>query len=282
MKNKTELQLSVILGAFIFMMFGMSSVYAVSCGDVLASGKTVVLGADLTCTTEDPALTVTNGTVLNLNGHTVRGNGNGFGVILDGAGSGLKNGTIENTDAAVILTGMGGHLVRNLTVTNCNDGIASLSDGNVIEKCKAIGIVYDGFFIEGNGNWLIKNIATGSHSGFFLFGSNTSLLRNRAVENRGNGFEVNSDNNKFLRNVSDGNTNGNGFLVNGDSNWLVHNRARENKLAGIAVSKEDNRLIRNRTKNNEEVDLTDVHADCRGNIWKKNFFGTRIPATCIK
>ena len=193
----------------------------------------------------------------------------------------MKNGTIENTDAAVILKGMGGHLVRNLTVTNCNDGIASLSDGNVIEKCKAIGIVYDGFYIEGNGNWLIKNIATDSQLGFSFYGSNTSLLRNRAVENRGNGFEVNSDNNKLLRNVSDNNS-FRGFAVTGDSNWLVRNHAQENERYGIRVSGENNRMIRNRAKNNEDVDLADTHPDCNGNIWKKNFFGTRDPVTCIE
>ena len=83
MNNKNRTQLIAILGAFT--MAALSSVYAVSCGDVLASGKRVVLEADLTCSTDDPALTVTNGTILDLNGHTVGGNRNGFGVILDGA-----------------------------------------------------------------------------------------------------------------------------------------------------------------------------------------------------
>ena len=282
MKNEIRLRLVAILGAF--MMAGLSAVYAVSCGDVLASGGTVVLGADLTCSTDDPVLTVTNGTKLDLNGHTVSCDSGNSGIFIDGAGSVLKNGTITGgCFRGVILEGTGGHLVRNVKVTNSDIGIESRSDGNVIEKSKAIGIAEDGFIITGNNNWLINNLAQGNDSGFYILGSNTCLLRNKALDNQsGLGFDISSDHNQLLRNVSKSNTNGSGFGVSGDNNWLVRNNAKENERDGIGVSGEDNRLIRNRAKDNEDFDLADSNPGCDGNIWKKNLFGTRNPAGCIE
>ena len=285
MKSKTSLQLSVILGAIVFMMAGLSSVYAVSCGDVLDSGGTVVLDTDLACST-NVVLTVTNGTILDLNGHTLRGNRVGTGVILDGAGSGLKNGTIWRNAVSVVLKGTGGHLVRNVTIHGGDVAIDSRSDGNVIENCKADTLRGSAFDIGGNKNWLINNIVNGANGdGFIIYGGNTCLLWNKASGADGGGFHVFSSNNKLLRNIADANSqlSESGILVDGGNNWLIRNRARRNTLSGITVEGRNNRMIRNRAKDSTySFDLVDTNTDCDGNIWKKNFFGTRDPATCIE
>ena len=297
MENKIGFQTIVFFGAFI--MASVSSIYsnAVSCGDVLDSGKTVVLESDLNCAI---SLTVTNGTTLDLNGHTFSCGANfPGGIILDGAGSVLKNGTIDGECLPnVSLKGIGGHLVRNITITRgVDEAFVSESNGNVIENCNITSDA-DGFKIFGNHNWLINNLVSTSRKGFVIDASNTCLLRNKAYGNDEDGFIISSINSQLLRNVADGN--GDVFGPHGEdlgfglaieNSWLVRNGARRNSGDGIRVSGGNNLMVRNRAKDNGEpslpdedrgVDLVDANPDCDENIWKKNFFGTRDPDTCIE
>src|SRR5262249_52458632 len=93
---------------------GVTAAHGINCGDVLGPGGNFKLQRDLDCTLENPALTVTDGAILDLDGHIVtcaRGC-----VELTGAGAQLLNGVLHG---GLILTlavsGTGGHTVKNVT-----------------------------------------------------------------------------------------------------------------------------------------------------------------------
>lgn len=193
------------------------SAWAVQCGDDLFSGGTIILDRDLTCANPDPddiyavGLLLGDGTILDLNGHTISCTG------------GLKR-----------AIRMGHAQLRNGTIANCEEGVR-VSNGVVVEQVvfthNSVGVRING----GHGNTLRNNTANENEYGFAVSpneeddtGPNDNvLINNLATRNSVIGFVVG----KGQRNRLIGNTaslNGKGFVLNTADFFASANVAEEN------------------------------------------------------
>lgn len=117
---------------------------AIHCGDTLGAG-TWLLETDLVCPSNSGfgvGLTLTSGAVLDLGGHTVSMSvpGSGTSVELTGNGATLENGTVNDAEKAILLSGGGGHHLKSLRVTQSNIGLfLDHSDGNDVSQCDLSG-----------------------------------------------------------------------------------------------------------------------------------------------
>jgi len=256
-----------LLGAF--MMFGsVTPAYAdvVQCGAVLGPGGRVTLEQDIACPLSDPnpAVTVRDGAVLDLNGHTVTCGSTC--VLLTGKGAKLLNGAVKgNNHSSIILSGTGTHTVNNVTSLGPVDGnVAVQSDHNTLINVMAESVISEAFVINGHHNRLGNSIA-------LCVGTATVCL---TVAGDGNHLFDNffkSD----LKVIS----------VSGDNNVLLGNRAISTGPAGntfgIIVTGTGNHILRNTAITDGGVDLVDVNGDCAHNTWRHNIFVTADPA-CLK
>lgn len=290
----------------------------VQCGDVLGPGGSYRLSEDLDCDVS-PALTVLDGAILNLGGHTLTcgpyfpPTGFQTGIQMEGQNASVANGTILECDAGVVLAGVGKHSVSRIEYAHSSPGthvaFAVQSDGNLLVRNSATAC--DGCFeIQGDGNRLMHNVAfDGPGVGFWMYpsadnnqllynvaesqyaegfiiaGHGNELIKNEATDTlfeNGAGFEVSGEN-KLRRNIATDNA-GYGFKVlSGVS--LIGNTAEDNKKSGITVSGTDNAIIRNTAFGNGDgvqyFDLNDDNLGCDNNTWNKNKFDTRN-TDCIK
>ncbi len=293
---------------------------AVQCGDVLGPGGAYMLKEDLDCDVS-PALTVLDGAHLNLKGHTLTctlTSGSGLspiGIQMEGQEASVINGNILECDRGVVLGGDGRHSVSRIEYAHSFPGthVAFIveTDGNRLVHNSATAC--DGCFeIGGDGNLLIRNLAfdgpgvgfwifsTGENNvllhnvaesqfaeGFLIQGDANKLVKNEAIDTlfeNGSGFGIFSERNKLRRNMAMDNA-GDGFKVFSNNNRLFGNVAKDNKKTGITVPGIDNVIVRNRAFGNGDgmkfFDLNDDNLNCDNNTWRKNKFDTRN-ADCIK
>lgn len=285
----------------------------VKCGDVLGPGGVYVLKEDLYCNVS-PALTILGQTRLNLKGHTLTC-GPDFvrvGIQLDGVKVFVTNGAIRECDTGVRFGGTGRHAVSNIDYAHSKPGTHSAfnveSDNNLLVDNNATAC--DGCFeLGGDGNRLIRNRAVDGPGvafwifpsaennqlfqnvarrhyaeGFLVQGNANKLLRNQAINTLwqgGAGFKVDygSVKNELQHNISADNA-GDGFSVSfAKTNRLLGNVASNNKKFGITVLGMDNLIARNKAFGNGDgvqyFDLNDGNFNCDNNKWIKNKFETR-------
>ena len=244
-------------GLLVLMLEGGEEASAghVACGDTLTSNTR--LHDDLMCS--GTALTIgADNITLNCRGHTLTGDGTGFGVALGG-----RNGvTIKNCTATGFETGFlldfnnGNTLKRNKATENGSYGFYLIgSRRNTLKRNKATANGLDGFLIEdlsSDDNTLEKNKATGNGGdGFHLSAApaRNILLRNQARGNVGRGF--------FLEGVRD--------------NYLVKNEAKENGEDGFFLERSrDNHLVKNKATKNGLDGFRLSGAGARGNTLTEN------------
>jgi hypothetical protein len=280
---------------------------AVECGDVVTGVEQ--LDDDLICTT-DPALTLSGGS-LDLRGHSVICDGTIEGVVLDGDGAEILNGAIAGCQFAVVVEGVGNHLVRNLTasvddpVLDDEEGAEGLrvnSDDNRLLGNRVLLGGTNAIRINGDGNRVVRNIVGGSERGIRIDGLDNVIASN-VIAGIGEGIEVRGVSNRIRRNQiagavdqavelrGDGNrVVGNlalGALGDGISVFSNDNRIRSNGVfsngdEGIIVVEgfESNRIVSNSALGNA-TDLTDQNDDCDNNVWANNTFGSAVPDDCI-
>src|SRR5262245_37377072 len=126
----------VLLGPIVIFAGTVTPAHAIQCGDVLGPGGQFQLQQDLDCSslppplTDETALTVKDGAILDLNGHIVTcGSSNVKCVVLTGAGTQLFDGVLRGGMAvALSVEGTGGHTVRNVTSLRGEDQIGVTSD----------------------------------------------------------------------------------------------------------------------------------------------------------
>ena len=263
------LPIATLLGAIGIMLGSVTSAHAdgIQCGDVLGPGGRFELEHDLNC--DRRAVTVQDGTILDLNGHIVTcRQGVVLGcIILTGTGAQLLNGAVEGGfHESIVLEGTGGHTVRNVTSTQVDSNIHVLSDHNQLINVMADSSFNSAFLIAGNHNRLTDSIARCDNLSFSsgcitVFGN-----ENRLIDN-------------FATATGSPDSFGNGFAITGHHNVLRGNRAIRNEGRGIVVSGTGNRLSRNTALDNG-LDLQDTNGDCAHNTWRQNTFRTSDPA-CI-
>jgi hypothetical protein len=161
------------------------------CGDIVASS--VTLGDDPVTSTTCPsdglivrAMEATSSLTIDLDGHTLRGEGLGAGIwalnggpggarIVSTGGTatidGFRDGVLGHGPASIAL--IDGVVVRS----NRRDGVRLFDVmGAEVRNTEALGSGRDGFGIMGKANRLVNTRAIGSHRhGYFVMGANATL-----------------------------------------------------------------------------------------------------------
>jgi parallel beta-helix repeat protein len=281
------------------------SVAAVECGEVLTGVER--LDQDLICTT-DPALTLSGGR-LNLGGHAVICDGTVEGIVLDGEGAQVLNGTVTGCQFGVVVEGAGNHRVIDMTLgvrvpdnEESAEGLRVSSDGNRLLRNRVLLGGTNAIRINGAGNSVVGNTVGGSERGIRIDGSENDITNN-VIAGVGEGIEVRGASNRITRNQIAGAID-QGIELRGAGNRVDANLAVDAVGDGISIFSNDN-LIRdngafsngddgiivvetfgnNRIENNRALgngtDLTDQNLDCDDNVWANNTFGSADPDDCI-
>ena len=242
----------------------------VQCGDVLGPGGRFTLEQDIVCGgSVGTGVTVQDGAILDLNGHTVdcRALSAGRCVVLMGTGAKLLNGKVQGSiHESIVLSGTGRHTVKNVT--------SELVDANVI--------------VTSDHNALIDVMAESAISPAFLISGHRNLLRNSialCVRFPDQCISVAGDGNHLIGNFV--RSDHNGISVRGDNNVLRGNRAIWVGLPStflhimIAVSGTGNRITSNTAITEDGDAVLDASGDCDHNTWRHNIFVSGDPA-CLR
>ena len=161
----------------------------VACGAVLGPGGSTTLQANVgPCDGTAPALT--------LNGHNLRMNNFAVfcqdlnddhvlptGIVMAGRAAEVRQGTVTGCKNGVTVSGMGGHKVGDMTVTdNKRDGILVDSDNNLLRNITANGNGINGIHINilGQNNRVYDSTALGNQ-GTDLVDDNPNCDKNQWV-----------------------------------------------------------------------------------------------------
>lgn len=243
--------LVVGLGLFTAMLAGVPAASAASCGDVLTANTT--LAADLTCS--GTAFFIgAPGIVLDLDGHTLTGDGSGAGVF-EGAGLGgftVRNGTIENFEFGIhIANNVGGvafRTVEDLRIRNNTDAGIRLEGTRevIVQRVRVFG---NGTAANatGEGLDLIASLSLQVHDSVFFKNLQNGVRVNQSEEvvmidnvMRDNGV-AGIDYADAVDSLARGNRivrNGVGvFLSNSSGHNVAENKIRDNADFGVLVAK---------------------------------------------
>jgi parallel beta-helix repeat protein len=207
----------------------------VSCGDVIT--EDTKLHRDLHCSGNALEIDADDVT-LDLNGHTIKGDG-GAGILVGGqSGVKIKNGTVTGFNNAIVLDGTDDSTVRQI---NAKDNIRGIgvqngSDHNTIERNKT------------NGN---------SQVGIDLTESDSNRVKQNTANGNGDGVDLNFGNSNTI--VEENTTNGNdndGVLVDGSTDTTLRaNHADDNGDDGIDVDASDSGTSIGDNRANDNGDL---------------------------
>jgi hypothetical protein len=272
--------------------------HAIACGDVLGPGETFQLEADLDCSGglfQRPAL-ILDGATLDLNGYAVICHRFHIGcMVLTGEGARLLNGTVGgSTHEVIVVGGIGGHAVRNVTLGGADGPLRLTSDNNVLINVRTTSAYTPAFRIMGHNNRLRDNVVGCRFvdAGCIdVFGNGNLLVENVVTfegDPGGAGFSVRGSNNRLTRNVAvGGGDRPDGIRVSGTGNVIENNVTLDNEAVGgdgpstgILVSGTGN-VIRNNVAVDNDLDLQDTHGECVSNTWRRNTFETSDPP-CIE
>jgi parallel beta-helix repeat protein len=204
----------LLLAAAALLFFPAFANAQINCGDTVGPGGNFNLTSDLVCST-DPAFTIVGPVKVDLKGYTVTcDDEDNDGIIIEGDGATLKNGT----------------------VTGCNDGVnAEESNDLFIQKITADLNDSEGFNIEGDRNRLLGNTSSSNDGeGFQLEGADYELIGNVAVFNDSEGFDSETSGSSFRTNYSIENAD-EGFQIEGPDNLFSANVAYGNGDHGFDV-----------------------------------------------
>jgi len=263
----------VLIAAFV-MLGNVTPAHAdvVQCGDVLGPGGRFTLEQDILCVPSGdfstPGVTVQDGAILDLNGHTIDCRGRNGCVLLTGTGAKLLNGKVQNTQFENIrVGGTGRHTVRNVTSVFVDLSVIVTSDHNILIDVVADGGLSSRFTISGHHNWLINSTALCA-----LFGD--ACIR------------VEGDGNHLIGNVVTVGQDHTGIEISGDNNAVERNRVvwivdSGTSHPAIHVTGTGNRIMHNTAITEGATDLVDGNGDCAHNTWRHNIFVSADPA-CIR
>jgi parallel beta-helix repeat protein len=274
---------AVILGlaAAAVLAIGPSPALAdIQCGDTLT--KSVKLKRDLVNCPGDGLVIGADNVKVDLNGHTLDGDGSGIGIAnVDGHdGVQVRDGKVQEFSIGIVLRDTANGKLRKVNVrNNTGDGIAlEDSRGNRIEDSRATGNGSDGITLyRSTGNRIEENSTAGNEAHGIVLETESNGNRvdaNRVYDNHSDGISiaVNSSGNYILSNRVRRNSGSVGIFVVFDSN---ENRVRKNVIeenggGGILVMDADaNKIEKNRSYANGR-DGIQVDAASGGTSLKEN------------
>jgi hypothetical protein len=189
---------------------GVAAGTQLACGDTVDAD--VVLRSDLYCPQlASAALVVAPGVTLDLAGHTIGGDGTGFGLHVTPGGS-ARNGTVTGFSTGVRLAG--GTLERVSVVRNAGSGVLVIADnaivrsstvgrngafgifdggwrGLVVSDSKVVDNAADGIFAAGFadvGRYETNFVARNGGAGIHVDTSTSSVVGNQVQRNAGSGI----------------------------------------------------------------------------------------------
>ena len=227
----------------------------VGCGSVITTNTT--LDSDIGPCPGDGLIVAANDVVLDLNGHTITGMGNGAGLraarVTDVV---IENGTVTGFHTGVQLDEADGNTVRAITATLNVRGInVSGSDDNQIVLNTLTNNGGDAIRLGlSSGNAIQRNVLTGNVFGIGIAdGSTDNLVRGNQVSSSG-AFGIalfsGATENRLVGNTVRLTSAGDGIIVAADSpgSKVLRNIANENADDGIDV-KHANTVISGNTAN---------------------------------
>lgn len=306
---KAALGLAVALLATMGVTQGVASANHVRrCGDVITANE--VLHNDIGPCHEDGLIVSASNITLDLNGHTIFGEGGQVVVhqaagvrILNQTNVVVKNGVIRDFYHGVRVTQGGNNLVTQLRTINNQGGngvVLENSRDNVVEGNTVIGngrfsgvSTFDSVFLPPasarntfRNNVLNMNNFSGAHGISLENGPGHRVLSNIVVASGRDGISL------FGR-VSDATIENNLVRNNGrhginvasgsTGNLIRGNQATGNAQVGIQISGQSNRILANSAFSNAVADLRDSNGGgtCDANVWSGNAYGTATP-DCTK
>lgn len=268
---------------------------ALGAGDTLANhivcGQTITtdttLDSDLIDCLGDGIVIGAPNIELDLNGHTVDGDGAAPGIGINNSaghdGVEIEHGTIQEFDVGVRLVGASRNELEGLNVTASTGDAAILlesSSGNRLARNTTSANAGHGIHLIGsNNNRLVRNTANMNEDGIDLLNSDNNRLEgNVASQNRDDGILLvsanlpgtSSSNNTLVQNRANGNV-GTGFLLHvGDSNLLRRNTANGNTAQGMILIASDNNTLRLNTTSSNTGDGVLILSDSDGTLLDRN------------
>src|SRR3990172_2221253 len=162
-----------IISSFVIITILLSSIAAIAAPAALATSGTLTITKNTVLTADHYGniITAADGITLNGNGHTVSGDGTGYGVLLDHrTGVTIKNLKVKNFD-------------RGIYLYFSNDTIVT---GSTFSNNEWYGIDLD----RSSENTITHNTASNNQVGIALFPASTNniVTSNTASSNRGVGI----------------------------------------------------------------------------------------------
>lgn len=220
---------------------------SLTCGSTVTTS--VTLANDLTnCPGRGLTIGAANVTV-NLNGHTIDGQGSFYGVYVGSASDTVENGTIHNFSIGVQLFGDGSK-AENLRISNVEDGLDVADSHHVVSGNTIFGTA--GFGINGgsaNNQYLNNTVQGAALQGIRLGGANATVSGNKVLSSGTEGIQVDGDGAKLTGNVSNGNGS-DGILVTSPKATLSKNLAFFNTKLGIHAEPGDTDATGNKAAGN--------------------------------
>ncbi len=294
-----KITVPIFIGLAIFWPLA-GATWAADCGDTTGAGGTDVpcsCGDRVTTDTVldkvlDPVvstnsadlcpgngLTVVDGVTLDLDGNKLRGSGVGTGVVIDGDGVTVTNGSVQGFVRGVRTSGTspttGSELSKLKVLENTDDGMLVRGDENTFTRNQATSNGARGMRVEGDLNTLERNkVNKNLEDGISIKGDGNILTKNKADSNAFQGITVTNHGNELVENKAKKNGK-NGIMVVGNDNILEENTGDKNVKDGVTVEGNGNSLSGNRGNGNGENGVfadggLGVNSDDGGNSGKNN------------
>jgi parallel beta-helix repeat protein len=252
-----------VVAALICSVFAITAPTAhagpVSCGQTIVANTTLTSDVGPCAPCQGGVVIGADNVTFDLNGHTIfglPGTGEGPGVLVPGRIKvTIRNGTVRNFDAGVVIRGGSSNTVTNMAIRN-NIGVPSpcspFTDGIAVVTSSNNRILF---------NTVINNWIDGISMS--LGASGNLVYRNRVASN---GFG--------------GPTAGDGIRVFGRNNLILSNMSVDNARDGISVGRRspatgplpllngrNNLIVSNFANPNVAFDHWDSNAFCDANTW---------------
>jgi parallel beta-helix repeat protein len=239
----------------------------VQCGDTLT--QDTKLDADLNCSGSGLVVGA-DGITLDLNGHTITGERQGSGILVQNRhevsvqGSG---GAVRDFTRGVVILGGGDNAVQRVAASgSSNEGIlVANSTGNTLQRNDTSENFRDGItLLNSHSNTVQRNRAVDSEAGqgILLTGAHNNLVqRNEASgSDLHNGILLTGANNNVLQRNEASDNNGDGILVaaNSAGTLLQRNQADRNGDDGIDVDNADTTIFANTANDNGDLGIEAV------------------------
>lgn len=219
---------------------------AVACGDTVTSDTTLV--NDLTDCPNNGVVIGADDVTLDLNGHTIDGDGQPFEPCSEG----------DFCDVGVANDGHSGVRVINGSVTEFAVGVFIFAaDRNRVVRVSSSANAFFGFVLAESAGSAIRNSSGNDNippegDGLGLFGAHRTRVVGNTFKRNGLGIHVSDSTNNLFRGNLISRTDGPGMLVEADRNEMRGNVCRRNGICILVARGRGNVVARNRVRGDDD------------------------------